>query len=234
MEKNSLFVIIPTLNEEKNILPTVEKVQRIVPKYFSTYSILVLNDGSTDQTGRLADELAEKCSHLKVIHHDRPMGLGYAYKLGVKLSQCEYFIMVSGDNEEHSSYFEEVFSHAGQRDIIIPYTANPEVRPLMRRLMSKLFVTILNLLFHMRLRYYNGCVLHRTEIINSIAIKTDSYAYQAEALIKLIRRGHTYKEVGVDIQPRVSGKSKAFRWKNVLSVIKAIPILAKEIYFDRK
>lgn len=233
IKKNSLFVVIPALNEEINLAPTVEMVRNVAPKYFQDHEIAVFNDGSSDRTGAIADELGKKYPNVRVIHHDRPKGLGYIYKAGVKLSQSEYVIMVPGDNEGLPESFEKIFSMAGQSNIVIPYTANLVVRPLSRQIISRLFVKILNVLFRLRLRYYNGSVLHKTEIINSIDIKTDSFAYQAEALVKLIKKGHPYVEVGVNIQLRPTGGSKALHWKNIVRVSTTIFDLTREIYFSK-
>ncbi len=230
LKKNSLFVIVPALNEEKNIGPTVEMVREAAKIKFGECHIAIFNDGSRDRTGEVAERLAKSFSNLQVIHHDHPKGLGYCYKEGVRLADCEYVIMVPGDNEGLKTSFEKIFSFTGQAEIVIPHTSNPYVRPVLRRLISSCFVLLLNALFKLRLRYYNGCVLHRTEIINSIEIKTDSFAYQAEALIKLIRKGRSYVEVGVPIQERPTGNSKAFRLKNVKNVVTAIWNLVGDIY----
>ncbi len=229
-KKNSLFVVIPALNEENNVAPTVEMVLAAVKDHFDECRIAVFNDGSSDGTGAAADGLAKKYGNVRAVHHSSPMGLGYVYKSGIKMSDCEYVIMVPGDNEGLQKSFEKIFDQAGKADIVIPHTSNMEVRPFSRRLISNFFVMILNAIFGMRLKYFNGCVLHRTEIINSIDIKTDSFAYQAEALIKLIKAGHSFVEIGAPIQERTSGGSKAFRWKNVVMVNTAILDLIKEIY----
>lgn len=231
LKENSLFVVIPALNEEHNVGPTVEMVQAAVQDYFSEVTIVVFNDGSSDRTGEMVEELARKFKNVRAIHHDTPKGLGYVYKSGIKLSDCEYVILVPGDNEGLQESFAKIFSYAGTTDIVIPHTSNPEVRPLTRQIISKTFVMVLNALFGLKLKYYNGCVLHRTEIINSIEIKTDSFAYQAEALVKLIRQGYRYVEVGTPIQKRSSGGSKAFRWRNIVTVSTAIFDLAREVYF---
>ena len=70
----------------------------------------------------------------------------------------------------------------------------------------------------MRLRYYNGTVVHRLAVLRSIRIDNHGFLYQAEALVRLIRRGATYREVGIAIRGRASGKSKVFKARNLRSV----------------
>ncbi len=118
---------------------------------------------------------------------------------------------------------------AGTADVVINYISNTAVRGWRRRLVSRSFVALVNMLFGLSLRYYNGTVLHRTAIIRSVTIETDSFAYQAEALVKLLRRGHSHVEVGTPIGPRVGGRTKAFRLRNAIDVARALCRLVVDV-----
>jgi len=194
---DSISVIIAALNEEDNILPTYEKVKRAVNGRFGDYEIIIFDDGSTDKTGGIADSIAVNDNHVSVIHHPVPLNLGYVYKSGIKKATKEYVILVTGDNDVAEKALEDTFDLRTQADMVIPYHLNPEVRPFSRRLFSKGFVFIMNTLFGLKLRYYNGMVLHRTALVNSVNITTNSFAYQAEVLTKLLKRGHSFIEVGI-------------------------------------
>jgi len=178
----------------------------------------VIDDGSTDGTGAIADDLAGRDARIRVVHHDRPRNLGYAYKAGVALARFEYVIMFPGDDEGSDEQLDAVLSRAGTADVVVNYISNPEVRPWSRRVVSRAFVALVNTLLGLRLRYYNGTVLHRTALVRAIEIRTDSFAYQAEALVKLLRAGHSYVEVGTPISPRAGGRTKAFRVRNTIEV----------------
>lgn len=219
---HSISVIVPALNEENNIEPTVRTVEGTVRKYFSDWEILIFNDGSRDRTGELAESLAKENPKLKVFHHDSPKNLGGCYKRGVQLASKEYVIMVPGDNEIGADVMQKIFELTGSADIIIPYTANLEVRPLGRIIISRAYVHLMNLISGFRLCYYNGAVLHKTELVKSCNIQTDSFAYQAEALVKLLRKGYSYKEIGIQITYRSQGKSKALSFKNIWTVLKSM------------
>ena len=88
----------------------------------------------------------------------------------------------------------------------------------------------MNTLFGLRVRYYNGTVIHRTDNVRGIEIRTDSFAYQSEALIKLLRQGKSFVEVPVVIERASSKESKAFRPKNVYGVAAALVHLMVEVY----
>lgn len=214
----SLTVVVPALNEELNLEATIKNIQETVPQYFSDWEILIFNDGSSDATGKIADRLSKQESRIRVTHHESPKNLGGCYKSGIQKATKEYLIMIPGDNECGPEVMTKIFALAGTAEMIVPFTANMQVRPLGRQLLSHLFVKLVNQISQQRLRYYNGAVLHRTELLKPLAIATDGFGYQAEILVKLLRRGHSYREVGTEITYRSLGKSKAIQLTSLLKV----------------
>lgn len=231
--KRTLSVIVPALNEEENIRSTVDTICAAIYHRFSDYEILVFDDASTDSTGVIADELSRQSEKVKVIHNNKTMGFGYNYRKGVELAKNDYIVMFPGDNEISGDSMSRMFALIGKADIIIPYTVNTNVRPLSRRIISRSFTTLINVLFNLRVRYYNGPVIHRKEMIRSIPMTTDGYAYQAEILTRLIRSGCSYVEVGMRLQEREHGTTKAFALKNIVSVLKTVINLATQIYLRK-
>ena len=112
-----------------------------------------------------------------------------------------------------------IISHVGRADIVIPCLLADRTRPWLRRLTSRLFVLTVNGLFGLRIRYYNGAVVHRRELIQGVTIETDSFAYQAEALIKLLREGHSYIEVSYTSSAYSGLLSHAMKPKNLAKVV---------------
>jgi len=150
------------------------------------------------------------------------MGFGFNFTDGVRRATKDYIIMVPGDNEIPAEAIERVMALAGQADVIIPYTANPEVRPFSRRVISRVFVALINTLFGLNVSYYNGTCLVKSRLLKKVPLKTWGFAYMAAILVRLLKSGASYTEVGVDIAQRSSGKTKAFAFKNVVSVVRAI------------
>ncbi len=223
-EKPSITIIVPCYNEEGNLKGTIEAVKGALAsvKRFSSYEILVYNDCSTDGTGALADAIAKQEKPVKVIHNPKNMGFGFNYTDGVRRATKDYIMMVPGDNEIPLKAIEKVMALAGEADVIIPYTANPGVRPLSRRVISRAFVVLINSLFGLGVTYYNGTCLLKSRLLKKVPLKTWGFAYMAAILVRLLKSGASYTEVGVDIAQRNTGKTKAFAVKNVVSVVKAV------------
>lgn len=222
--KPTISIIVPCYNEEGNLEGTIEAINGALSSVnrFSGHEILVYNDCSTDSTGRIADSIARRDKSVSVIHNPKNMGFGFNYTDGVRRATRDYVMMVPGDNEIPLEAIKRVMSKAGEADVIIPYTANPEVRPLSRRVISRAFVGLINTMFGLDITYYNGTCLVKSSLLKKVPLKTWGFAYMAAILVRLLKSGASYAEVGVDIAQRSSGKTKAFAVKNVMSVGKAI------------
>lgn len=229
--KPSVTIVVPCLNEEGNIRGAVDCIYKALGETgrFSSFEILIFNDGSTDKTGAVADALKNEVPGIRVIHNLKNMGFGYNYAEGVRQAKKEYVIMVPGDNEIPVEAIKRVFIKTGLSDIVVPYTANSRVRPLSRRFVSRAFVILINLLFGLNLRYYNGTCAIKSSLLKRLPLKTWGFAYMASILVRLIRSGASYTETGIDIKPRETGKSKAFSPRNIVSVVTAVVSLFWEV-----
>lgn len=225
----TLSVIIPALNEEGNLAAAVATVLRAIDDRFADYELLIVDDGSTDHTGAIADELAVGNPHIRVIHNPRNMGFGYNYNRGVELARMEYVTMFPGDNEIPGEAIRTILNAVGSADIVVPYIATPSVRSGSRQVISAAFVALVNFLFGLHLRYFNGPCVHRRSLLLSVPMRTHGFAYMAAILVRLIRSGCSYVEVPMSLQARQHGRSKAFKLKNIVSVLSTLGELFWEV-----
>jgi glycosyltransferase involved in cell wall biosynthesis len=186
------------------------------------YEIILINDASRDRTLQRMQALAAADPRIRVLHNPTNLGLGGSYKRGISIATATYVLMIPGDNGFPTQSIAEILAHAGEADIIIPVVTNTADRGWLRAWTSRCFTTLLNWVFWLKVGYYNGAVLHRTELLRTVEITTNSFAYQAEALVKLIARGATYKHCYARIQERAVGRSSALGVKNQIAVCKTI------------
>jgi hypothetical protein len=159
---------------------------------------------------------------IHVLDNPTNLGFGGSYKRGASVATATYVVMLPCDNGFPGQSIAEILGHAGEADIIIPIVTNRGTRHWFRAFASKGFTTLLNWAFWLNVGYYNGAVLQRNELLRTIEITTNSFAYQAEAPVKLIARGATYKHCYVSIQERAAGRSSALSLKNQIAVWRTI------------
>lgn len=226
--------MVPALNEEDNLANTINEIQEGLRGKIKNYEIFIFDDGSTDQTGKIADQLAKDSSKIKVIHNRPNKGLGNCYREGLRMAKFEYYMYIPGDNQFPKKALIALVNRIGELDIIIPYVTNMHIRPLPRQILSSTFTIIINLAFGLHIKYYNGTVIHRTDILRRVRSTTNGFAYQAEILIQLLKSGASFVEVGYEMVERQIGLTSAFKLKNVKSVFQTIGLLFWEIQVLRK
>src|SRR5205085_7412859 len=99
---------------------TIQTITTAVDHFDCDYEILIVDDGSTDNTAAIADQLAATNTRVRVIHNEQNLGLGGAYKRGVQHAAKDYVMWVCGDNAEIGDNLINIMSHIGQADIIVP------------------------------------------------------------------------------------------------------------------
>jgi hypothetical protein len=216
--ERSISVLLPALNEQENLLPTVERLQQALNITMDQYEIIIINDGSTDKTAQVADDLSRKFNNIVVAHNSSCMGLGYVYKQGIALATKSYFVYIPSDNTWPYRSFVELFGNLGKADIITSFASNPGVRPLSRQIVSKSFTKTMNFIFGLRMSYFNGLTIYPVEYLRQDPITTGGFGFQAEALIKALKSGYSFVELGLPIDERRAGRSKAVTIKNISSV----------------
>ena len=222
--------VVPCYNEEPHLAGTVAEVAAAAAEAgLESYEIVMVDDGSTDGTRAVMERLAAADARLRPVVNPRNLGFGGAYKAGVAAAGGTYVMMIPGDNAHPAGGIAPILRCAGQADMVIPYVTNAGVRSIGRRLASRGFVWLMNALFGLDVPYYNGLVVHRLDLLREIEIETDGFAYQAEAIVKLLKRGAGYTTVGVEISARETGTTQAFRPSNVVRVLRALWNLKRKV-----
>jgi glycosyltransferase involved in cell wall biosynthesis len=220
---DSLSVIVPALNEEAGLTEAVDTILAVVPKHFPRYEILIFDDGSTDRTGAIADAIALDHPHVRVFHHRHSRGLGGVIRRGWELARMRLVVWVDGQGVTTAEALEAIFAARRKADLVVPYARNQRDRSLGRQLIARAFRGTMNTLFGLDLHQYTHLVLCETALVRSIWLRSRSHALQAEAVVKMIKSGCDYVEVGVDDRFDIQGrKSKAFRLSNITGVATAV------------
>jgi len=215
----TLSIVIPAYNEAANILGTLENVSSAVAATGLDSDILVVDDGSTDDTASLVSANGSRYPGVRLLKNGRNMGFGATYRNGVEAASGEYIVMVHGDNAWGAATLGDLFSRVGQADIVVGYTRDMwRSRTFTRTVISKTFTMLVNAITRRGLHYYNGLQIHRADVLKSMTIQSSGFGFQPEVLVKALGQTSTFIEVPMDLREREHGDSKAFRWKNAVDV----------------
>lgn len=209
IEKLSVF--LPAYNEEANLERTVKNVIENLKKNVSIWEIVIVDDGSKDKTGAIADRLAKANKNISVIHHSPNRGYGAAFKSG--LYGCKYpwisFIDSDGQfNFKEITRFIDTQEKTGA-DMVIGYYLKRKVH-FTRILNSKTWQFIVFLLFGLNVRDIDcGFKLISKKVVDKIPkLESERGAFiSSEFLIKAKKAGFKIVEIGVQHYPRKFGEA---------------------------
>lgn len=208
---SKLSVFLPAYNEEANLERTVKNVIENLKSNVAEWEIVIVDDGSKDKTGQIADTLAKKNKNISVIHHHPNRGYGAAFKSG--LYGCKYpwisFIDSDGQfNFKEISRFIETQEKTGA-DMVIGYYLKRKVH-FTRILNSKTWQLIVYLLFGLNVRDIDcGFKLISKKVVDKIPkLESERGAFiSSEFLIKAKKAGFKIVEIGVHHYPRKFGEA---------------------------
>jgi len=227
---SGVSVVIPAFREEANIEAAIDNAVAAAGSQTPDYEIIVIDDGSPDKTGEFARLKAEKNPNIRVVANAANQGFGYSFARGVKMATKDYITVFPGDNDMSAASLRDLIASRGGADLVITYMRNTGSRSLLRRALSRAFVALMNAIFFLDLKYYNGAFICRRRLLQSIPIKSTGLAALAECIIRLVKSGHGYKAIYFEHAGRKHGKSKALNFKSIKAVIKSVVILVKDIY----
>src|SRR3989344_5177542 len=131
--------------------------------------------------GKLLKEMPGK---IKVIHHQRNLGFGRAFRTGINGSSKNYLAGYPSDCDLPIENFKEIISKRSEADIVTSYLTNMSDRPVFRKLYSESFTKIVNLLFGLNLKYFNGYFIARADKLKGLNLKSEGFTLFAEIKIK--------------------------------------------------
>jgi len=226
--KKSLTVVMPALNEESNIVATIQKTLEAFKSFNIDGELIIVNDGSSDRTNVLARRFLPE---VILLEHKEPQGIGASFWHGAENATKEAVVMIPGDGENGPSEIIKYLELLKHVDMVVPYVINKEVRSLARNLLSACFIFFVNMTFGLRLNYTNGTVVYKLKVLKGLAHSEKGFFYQTEALVKAIRKGYTFAETPYKLNKRKEGTSKAISFPVLKDTICGYLRLSKEIFF---
>ena len=229
------WLILPTYNEAENIEGLVRAALVQLESTGLEHTILVVDDGSPDGTGRIANGLAEELEPVRVLHRDRKQGLGRAYLAGFALALAngaELVLEMDSDFSHDPADLPRLIAAAETADLVLGsrYVPGGGVTSWgrLRRLLSRGGSAYARILLGVPVRDLTGgfkCFHRRVlESIDLEHVHADGYGFQIELTYKAVRAGFRVAEVPILFRERSVGTSK-MTTRIALEAVWKVPLL---------
>ena len=219
-----ISIIIPLYNEEKSIKNIINRI----PNYFK-HEIIIVDDGSSDATGQIADQIASQDNRVKVVHHQTNLGYGAALQSGFKAATKELVFYTDGDSQFDIGEMPALLPLMAKYDIVSCYRLNRQDN-LIRKINGWLWTKLVCLLFGMKIRDIDCAFkLFKKDIFDKIKLSSTGALIDAEILARAIRKGYTVTQKGVHHYPRTAGAQTGANLRVIFRAFKELLRLRSQI-----
>jgi len=164
---NSLSIVIPAYNEEASISAVIRNTYEYLPNYFDDFEVIVVNDGSTDETARILDDLSQQFQELYIIEQSN-RGFGVALVAGIQAASKDYTAYLPADGQFLVPDMRHCFELLENSDLVLGYRGGRSDYTITRIVMSYGYLTLLTLLFGIKYMDVGWVHIWRTEKIREL------------------------------------------------------------------
>lgn len=201
----SISVFFPCYNEQDNVARIVEQALGVLQKLSTDFEVIIVDDGSSDATGRIADEFAGRNNRIKVVHHPANLGYGAALQSGFRAATKELVFYTDGDGQFDINEMPSLLPLMEQYDIVSCYRLNRRDN-MLRKISGWCWTKLVCLLFGMKIRDIDCAFkLYKREIFDNITLLSTGALIDTEILARAVRKGYTITQKGVHHYPRTAG-----------------------------
>ena len=222
MNKYELTILAPAYNEEKNITLFLEE---FLSKIKNNWSILIVNDGSQDNTELEVLEFTNKYQNVKLITHSKNLGLGKAFETGFKNLESDYVITIDADMSHGFEMVNKLFENRDLADVVLASIFDEESKidnvSKIRLLISKVGNYVLSKVFKFNVKEIaGGPRIYKTTYLTDLTIQNNGFESQIEILLHAKQQGASFGEVPIILGKRKYGVSKMNYFKMGIGILK--------------
>ena len=225
----SISVFFPCYNESANVERVTRRAVEVLEKLGIEYEIIIVDDGSSDETGRLAKQIAAENKNVKVVCHEKNRGYGAALQSGFKAATKEFVFYTDGDGQFNIKELPGILPLIEQCDIVSCFRINRQDN-IIRKINAKCWTTLVCFLFKMKIRDIDCAFkLYKRKIFDNITLTSTGALIDTEVLARATKKGYKITQKGVHHYPRLAGAQTGANIKVILRAFKELFKLHKQI-----
>jgi len=206
--------------DEKPVPRVAQKSLAVLSELTAEYEVIIIDDGSPDRAGDIAEEIARREPAVRVIHHSRNLGYGEALRTGLRAARFEWICFTDGDDEYEVDDLRKLLRLREHYDLIITFRYAKRYGGW-RIFVSYVYNKLLRWLFQTRYRDVScGLKLIRRDLVSDLELISTSPFIGAEIAIRTMLKGFRVGEVGIQTFPRAFGKGSSTSFRNIMATIR--------------
>lgn len=210
-------IIVMAYNEEATVADVLREIDATMRPSALAYEIIVVDNGSSDNTGGLADDAARDIPGIKVVHHQSNLGIGEVYRSGFGAACGTFVTAIPADGQFPASLITEFAALVSTADLALGYL--PDIkRPPVAAVLSWLERRLYRLMFG-PFPSFQGLMMFRRSLLVELGVKSRGrgWAIIMEIIVRANRQGKAIVRVPTSLRPRKSGTSKVNNMRNILA-----------------
>ena len=228
----SLTIAFPCYNEEANVERVTRAAVEIARQVADDWEVVIVDDGSRDRTGEIADRLAAEIPNVRAVHNCPNLGYGGALARGFREARKNWIFYTDGDGQFDFGELPKLLPLLETHDIVSCYRLDRK-DPLMRKVNAFAWSTLVNLLFGIGLRDIDCAFkIYPRTFIERIEMKSRGALIDTEMLAKARRLGCSIAQLGVHHYPRTAGQQTGASIRVILRAFKELFKLYRQIKRD--
>ncbi|MDY0058206.1 MAG: glycosyltransferase family 2 protein [Myxococcota bacterium] len=225
-EQLPLSVVVLAYDERDNLRPVVEEALLVLAREVPGFELILVDDGSTDGTGPLADELAAADPRVRALHHAQNRGMGAGLRSGFAAARGRYVTFLPADGQIDPADVPRLLALADDVDLVLNVYEQRD-DGLYRKILSRGLRLLTWLLTGSRWRN-EGPYLIRRELASRFEPRADSFFYNLELVIRCERAGLRRASITSRTRTRLTGSSKVTGGRRILKVARELWRLSRE------
>lgn len=207
-------------NEAASLTSVVREIEEILLETTRACEIIIVDDGSHDGSGEIADSLAVSSQNIRVVHHLVNLGLGGVYRTGFTSSRAHFLTFFPADGQFPAKIISQFLPLMENADLVLGFLPHRDSSPLAKCL--SLFERLLYHILFSSLPKFQGIFMIRRELLDGLELKSTGrgWAIILELIIRTMRGGYRVISVPTEMRPRMSGKSKVNNPRTILANLK--------------
>ncbi len=212
----SLSMVVTAYNEEELIESFIRNSVAKLSKVTDDFEIVLVNDGSTDQTLPILRKLSPELSQLKIVDLKENLGTGKNYIPGFQAASKEIVFNNTVDAFFNLDDLSKMVKYLDNYDVVSGYRTDLSANNFYQKILTLGNYWLIRLFFPLKLKAYQTVQFHRNEFLKNVKIEAASSFISPELLLKAYWQGKSIKEVPIKFHPRTAGQPKGGKLKHVM------------------